>query len=65
MKKDSHKIGAPTRQELLEALEELVRVYVSNRGTHNQFVTCITPGRVIPSYWKWALELLRREAGGR
>ena len=44
--------------ELRSALETLVGEYISNRGTKDQFVACITPPHGTPVYWKKAINAL-------
>lgn len=40
------------------ALESLVKIYITNKGTENQFVACITPPHGTPAYWKNAINAL-------
>lgn len=40
------------------ALESLVKIYINNKGTENQFVACITPPHGTPAYWKNAINAL-------
>ncbi len=47
------------RDELVEALEELVDAYIRNQGTEHEFVSCITP-KGIPDYWQKARAVLKK-----
>lgn len=41
------------KELLIESLENLMKVYFSNRGTDHEFVSCVTPDGV-PAYWRKA-----------
>lgn len=45
--------------EMKEALDTLCNVYLANRGSEHEFVTCITP-KGVPDYWKRATAILQK-----